>query len=124
MNTMRKGKLLSKVPCNDDLFEGRAHRKLAIEISDEIRNDDNCTIIGIDGGWGSGKSNLVGMIQKELSMGTNGGKYHFFTYDAWGHQTDLQRRTILEELTSDLVKGQTPILNENSWKDSLENLLA
>ena len=124
MNLHNKGKLLSKVPCNDDLFEGGAHRKLAIEISDEIRNDDNCTIIGIDGGWGSGKSNLVGMIQKELSMGTNGGKYHFFTYDAWGHQTDLQRRTILEELTSDLVKGQTPILNENSWKDSLENLLA
>lgn len=121
---MRKGKLLSKVPCNDDLFEGGAHRKLAIEISDEIRNDDNCTIIGIDGGWGSGKSNLVGMIQKELSSGMNDGKYHFFTYDAWGHQTDLQRRTILEELTSDLVKGQTPILNENSWNDSLENLLA
>ena len=124
MKHFSKGKLLSKAPCNDDLFEGEAHRKLAKEISDEIRNDDNCTIIGIDGGWGSGKSNLVGMIQKELSMGTNGGKYHFFTYDAWGHQTDLQRRTILEELTSDLVKGQTPILNENSWKDSLENLLA
>ena len=121
---MGKGRLLSKVPCNDDLFEGEAHRKLAIEISDEIRNDDNCTIIGIDGGWGSGKSNLVGMIQKELSVGSNGAKYHFFTYDAWGHQTDLQRRTILEELTSDLVKGQTPILDENSWKDSLENLLA
>lgn len=121
---MGKGKLLSKVPCNDDLFEGGAHRKLAIEISDEIRNDDNCTVIGIDGGWGSGKSNLVGMIQKELSVGSNGVKYHFFTYDAWGHQTDLQRRTILEELTSDLVKGQTPILDENSWKDSLENLLA
>lgn len=121
---MRKGKFLSKVPCNDDLFEGGAHRKLAIEISDEIRNDDKCTIIGIDGGWGSGKSNLVGMIQKELSAGSSGGKYHFFTYDAWGHQTDLQRRTILEELTSDLVKGQTPILDENSWKDSLENLLA
>lgn len=81
-------------------------------------------LIGIDGGWGSGKSNLVGMIQKELSAGSSGGKYHFFTYDAWGHQTDLQRRTILEELTSDLVKGQTPILDENSWKDSLENLLA
>ena len=46
---MRKGKLLSKVPCNDDLFEGGAHRKLAIEISDEIRNDDKCTIVGIDG---------------------------------------------------------------------------
>ena len=124
MNQNKKGKLLSKAPCNDDLFEGGAHRKLAKEISAEICRDGNCTIIGIDGGWGSGKSNLVGMIQKELSNGFNGGKYHFFTYDAWGHQTDLQRRTILEELTSDLVKGQTPILNENSWKESLENLLA
>lgn len=124
MEHFSKSKLLSKAPCNDDLFEGGAHRKLAKEISDEIRNDDNCTIIGIDGGWGSGKSNLVGMIQKELSVGSNGAKYHFFTYDAWGHQTDLQRRTILEELTSDLVKGQTPILNENSWKESLEDLLA
>ena len=124
MEHFSKGKLLSKSPCNDDLFEGGAHRKLAKEISDEIRNDDNCTIIGIDGGWGSGKSNLVGMIQKELSIGSNGEKYHFFTYDAWGHQTDLQRRTILEELTSDLVKGHAPILNENSWKESLEDLLA
>lgn len=124
MKHFSKGKLLSKAPCNDDLFEGGAHRKLAKEISDEIRNDDNCTIIGIDGGWGSGKSNLVGMIQKELSVGSNGSKYHFFTYDAWGHQTDFQRRTILEELTSDLVKGHTPILNENSWKESLKNLLA
>lgn len=124
MNQNKKGKLLSKAPCNDDLFEGGAHRKLAKEISAEICRDGNCTIIGIDGGWGSGKSNLVGMIQKELSNGFNGGKYHFFTYDAWGHQTDLQRRTILEELTSDLVKGHTPILNENSWKESLDNLLA
>ena len=78
MKHFSKGKLLSKAPCNDDLFEGGAHRKLAKEISDEIRNDDNCTIIGIDGGWGSGKSNLVGMIQKELSEGSNGSKYHFF----------------------------------------------
>lgn len=124
MEHYSKGKLLSKAPCNEDLFEGGAHKKLAKEISDEIRNDDKCTIIGIDGGWGSGKSNLVGMIQKELSSEANGRKFHFFTYDAWGHQSDPQRRTILEELTSDLVKGNTPILDENSWKDSLEDLLA
>lgn len=120
----RKGKLLSNAPCNTDLFEGEAHQKLAKAISDEILHDDKCTIIGIDGGWGSGKSNLVGMIEKELSSNDYNGKYHFFTYDAWGHQSDLQRRTILEELTTDLVAGHTPILNENSWKDSLENLLA
>ena len=65
---MRKGELLSKVPCNDDLFEGGAHRKLAIEISDEIRNDDNCTIIGIDGGWGSGKRAVYGYEWRQVSF--------------------------------------------------------
>lgn len=34
------------------------------KIADEIANDPDCTIIGIDDGWESGKSNLVGMIEK------------------------------------------------------------
>ncbi len=122
-----QGKLLSKVPCNEDLFEGGAHKKLAKVIADEIRNDSNCSIVGIDGGWGSGKSNLVGMIKNVLSDTTqieSPDNYHFFTYDAWGHQNDLPRRTILEELTSDLTSGETPILESQYWKDRLENLLA
>lgn len=48
-----QGKILSKAPCNDDLFEGGAHKKLAGFIADELRNDTNCTIIGIDGGVNS-----------------------------------------------------------------------
>lgn len=124
MEEHRKGQLLSKAPCNKDLFEGGTHQKLAKVISEEILHDEKCTIIGVDGGWGSGKSNLVGMVEEILSAGEYKGKYHFFTYDAWGHQSDLQRRTILEELTSDLVAGHTPILDENSWKESLKNLLA
>ena len=64
---MSKGKILSKSPCNADLFEGKAHEKLAKTIADEIVSDENCTIIGIDGGWGSGKSNLVGMVEKYLT---------------------------------------------------------
>lgn len=122
-----QGKILSKAPCNDDLFEGGAHKKLAGVIADELRNDTNCTIIGIDGGWGSGKSNLVGMIEKNLTDENHPellGKYHFFTYDAWGHQNDLPRRTILEELTSVVTSGEDPILNSYDWKVRLENLLA
>lgn len=122
-----QGKILSKAPCNDDLFEGGAHKKLAGVIADELRNDTNCTIIGIDGDWGSGKSNLVGMIEKNLTDENRPellGKYHFFTYDAWGHQNDLPRRTILEELTSVVTSGENPILNSYDWKVRLENLLA
>ena len=125
---MSKGKILSKFPCFSDLFEGRAHEKLSCVIADEIRNDANCTIIGIDGGWGSGKSNLVGMIEKRLTdkRGSDGKKeqYHFFTYDAWGHQNDLPRRSILEELTTDITNGDNALLNEDIWKEKLKNLLA
>ncbi|WP_308765602.1 P-loop NTPase fold protein [uncultured Bacteroides sp.] len=117
-----KGHILSNAPCNDDLFEGNAHKTLAITIAHEIETDEKCTIIGIDGGWGSGKSNLVGLVNKELAKKKD--KYHSFTYDAWGHQNDLPRRTLLEELISDLVEGSFPIFNEESWKISLDELLA
>lgn len=103
------GKILSKAPCNDDLFKGGAHKKLAKVIAEEILNDQDCSIIGIDGGWGSGKSNLVGMVEKELTDASKLellGKYHFFTYDAWGHQNDYPRRSILEELTAFVTKGE------------------
>lgn len=122
-----QGKILSKAPCNEDLFEGGAHKKLAKIIADEIQNDSNCTIIGIDGGWGSGKSNLVGMVENVLADATQTDfpcKYHFFKYDAWGHQNDLPRRAILEELTSEITSGETPILESQDWKIRLENLLA
>lgn len=120
------GKILSNSPCNEDLFEGKVHEKLAKIIAEEISNDPNCSIIGIDGGWGSGKSNLVGIIERDLQEQDNETKrkYHFFTYDAWGHQNDLPRRTILEELTSDLTSGEMAIFPTKEWKERLKNLLA
>ena len=65
---MSKGRILSKSPCNADLFEGKAHEKLAKTIADEIVSDENCTIIGIDGGWGSGK---LYPLQRTIAVGLN-----------------------------------------------------
>lgn len=87
-------------------------------------------IIGIEGEWGSGKSNVVKMLREQLK-----GKYYFFEYDAWGHQEDLQRRSILELLTQELVKnnflvGETIVEFKNgetkkvTWPDKLKYLLA
>ena len=122
-------KFLSKKVCADDLFEGESHKGIAQKIAHILRGDE-CKIIGIDGEWGSGKSNLVSLIQKQLND-TEGKTKPFvtFVYDAWGHQTDLQRRTILEELTYFLVKGdgktlKEGILNSQNWENKLNNLLA
>ena len=95
--------------------------------------DEECTlprIIGIEGIWGSGKSNVVKMLERELSD-----DYYFFEYDAWGHQEDLQRRSILELLTSKLIddgilSGNATIKVKGggtktvSWSEKLKYLLA
>lgn len=118
-------KLIKNKPCNADLFEGKSHEHLAEVIVKHIKNDNYRGLIGIDGGWGSGKSNLVGMIESKLNKDiTDDNKYHFFTYDAWAHQNDLPRRTILEEMVEFLTLPNRPFDGSVKWHKRLDNLLA
>ncbi len=123
VDEIKHPKFLSNSPLGDDLFEGQSQKTIADCISELLLNDDSCKIIGIDGQWGSGKSNLVQIIQKTVSD-----RYFTFIYDAWGHQEDLQRRSILEELTEALTYSgdkTKPVLNPQKWKDTkLKQLLA
>lgn len=109
---------LENKPCGQDLFEGRSHSSVAENIATVIKNNE-ANIIGIDGGWGSGKSNMVNLVKKLLESS----KYHFFIYDAWGYQTDFQRRSILENLTTFLVDKEK-ILNKKKWDARLLQLLS
>ncbi len=123
--------LLSNEPCREDAFEGHSHKNIAIQIARLIKEDSNRHIIGIEGGWGSGKSNLISLVNKELNgesvynkdYNHRDSEYPFFIYDAWGHQADFQRRAILEELTQELTIDKK-ILDERKWKQKLEELLA
>jgi hypothetical protein len=110
-------RFINNFPCGEDLFEGKSQQKISANICNLIRHEENCKIIGIDGGWGSGKSNLVIQIQNTLSQEG----YHFFIYDAWGHQEDLQRRSFLEELTEELTGKE---LVDKEWKLKLKKLLS
>ena len=69
---------INNAPCGEDLFEGKAQQKIATNICKIVKTEKSCNIIGIDGGWGSGKSNLVKQIENALSPEG----YHFFIYDA------------------------------------------
>ena len=127
-------------PTGDDVFEGQSQTNLANNICEYIRSNDSASsrgrgqmprIIGLEGKWGSGKSNVVEKIKKDLE----GEGYYTFTYDAWGHQEDLQRRSILETLTNALIEdtvleGKVKIKMRNGeskeaeWKDQLSLLLS
>ena len=125
-----------------DVFEGQSQTRLAKSISDYILNADKESIedvnqasipriIGIEGSWGAGKSNVVAKVEEQLKAQS----YYTFTYDSWGHQEDLQRRSILETLTNRLIedkvlRGEVSIKMRNGrlhtakWSDQLQMLLS
>ena len=129
-------RFIPTTPSGIDKFEGGSQKRLSETIAQHFQKNDLLgenalpRIIGIEGEWGSGKSNVVKMLREQLK-----GKYYFFEYDAWGHQEDLQRRSILELLTQELVKnnflvGETIVEFKNgekekvTWPEKLKYLLA
>ncbi|WP_448824013.1 P-loop NTPase fold protein [Capnocytophaga gingivalis] len=126
-------------PLGEDFFEGQSQSKLTENISNYILKVDNKNtnkeslprIIGIEGSWGSGKSNVVTKLDNKLKNLS----YYIFTYDTWSHQEDLQRRSILETLTNRLIQdkvlqGEVSIKMRNGklhtakWSDQLQMLLS
>ena len=117
-------KIVSTAPCNDDWFEGQSHKRIASKIADIILDDSQHGIIGIDGGWGSGKSNLVGLTHKAINEKIKDDKkkkYVFVTFDVWAHHTDYMRRSLLEEFIKSLMDQK--VLDE-SWLEKIDMLLA
>lgn len=106
---------LSDKPKGIDSFQSQAHTKIAAAITEVIK-EDKIKLIGLEGEWGSGKSNIIKLLEKKL--GKN--EYIFYTYDTWGHQEDLQRRSFLENLT-EVMKIN---FNNEEWSNKLNSLLA
>ena len=114
-------KFLTNQPLGEDLFENKSQDKIAQVISEKIIDDPEFKIIGIDGEWGSGKSNLVRLLDKKLER-----THKFFVYDVWGHQEDEQRKSILVELT-EFIKNEPNLLKQGDkkiWDNKLKVLLA
>lgn len=117
-------KIVSTAPCNEDWFESKSHERISSKIADAIMDDSCRGIIGVDGGWGSGKSNLVGLAKKEIRKrikNDDNQKYVFITYDVWAHHTDFLRRSILEEFINSLITEK--VLDE-SWYEKIDMILA
>lgn len=122
---------ISKAPCGKDLFIGKAHQKTAKQIAQRIFNAKKSLMIGIEGSWGSGKSNLITMIEmelKELHKKEEGkaAKAIFFNYDVWGHQNDMLHRSILEELTNKVIQSSQTLSPQKrkEWKQQLKDLMS
>jgi hypothetical protein len=118
MNEIAVPRFVNDVPIGEDLFEGKSQEKVAECLVSYIKENiqSKKRVIGIDGEWGAGKSNIIEIIKKKTNA-----EFHLFTFDAWGHQEDLTRRTFLEELTDDLIKNK---MLHKKWADNLNLKLA
>ena len=118
---------ISNMPLGKDLSEGKSQERLAKSIMNYIvrfderdisnKKERQYRLIGLKGNWGCGKSNLIKIMEEMMKE-----KYHFFTYDAWGHQEDLQRRSFLDNLTRDLLSSNMLNSDKSSWNDELNKL--
>ena len=126
-------RFVSNRAIGNDFYEGKSQEHLAQAICSHIKSIDSQypddkvrpsipRLLGLEGPWGCGKSNVVAQMQKLLKD-----DYHFFTYDAWGHQEDLQRRSLLERFTEEMVKekllrGKTTLKHLVEKKDGTKDL--
>lgn len=79
------------------------------------------SIIGLDGEWGSGKSNVLEMVKQRLLCWKRQSKFIFFEYDFWRHRLDLTRKMFLEELVDYLCSRPGRYL-PRKWQREVEEL--
>ncbi len=87
--------LLADTPAETDVFGG--HENVASSIAEVVLTESGGKAIGLEGGWGAGKSTIVKLISQKLQQ-TNGREHRVVVFDMWSHQDDPLRRTFLESL--------------------------
>lgn len=112
-------KMLTNEPIGEDWYDGHAQTALAHRIAEEIRKpsvfvgpdgkeQEHTVVMALEGPWGSGKSNVIKMVENEIGYSTDTdekstGEVVFINYDLWKYRQDLTRKAVLESIVSELV---------------------
>ncbi|MCX2793848.1 KAP family NTPase [Microbulbifer thermotolerans] len=92
--------ILHEKVSENDAFKDKTHEKAALNIHKVIESSQSAVTIGLEGGWGSGKSTVVNLLRKKLSQSKK--KTLVYLFDAWAHDGDPLRRIFLEGLIDEM----------------------
>lgn len=110
--------LISDTPSTEDKFG--PHGRLTQAIADLIsKNQEGGKTIGLEGGWGSGKSTVINLLKYNLLGNPN---VLLINFDAWAHQGDPLRRTFLETLISTIKTERNDWIRNDHWDKKLLEL--
>lgn len=107
--------LIEDAPAFKDEFG--AHARLADAIAELIDSHDGGISIGLEGGWGSGKSTVVNLLKERYEKKND---HAVILFDAWAHQGDPLRRTFLETVIKRLE--QVGWVDTDKWEKTRAEL--
>ena len=109
--------LIDDTPAETDAFG--SHERVARAIAEVVQDEEGGRSIGLEGGWGAGKSTIVTLISKILGQ-TKDTDCRIAVFDIWAHQGDPLRRTFLENLITRIqVFGW---VDQEKWRMRLDEL--
>ena len=112
----RRVVLLEDSPASVDSFG--AHSRVSTAIAELIASDaPGGKVIGLEGGWGTGKTTVTHLLKERLSGNPEHG---FVVFDTWAHEGDPLRRTFLEEMINSLVDREWA--SNKSWGVKLDEI--
>lgn len=85
-----------------DELSNQPHESVARSLYDLITDHKEIIhpIIGLEGSWGSGKSQVINILERIIEDEKQKENFCFITYDIWGSQEDLTRRSFLDSILS------------------------
>ncbi len=110
-------RLLPDTPADVDAFG--SHERVASSIAEVVETESGGKAIGLEGGWGAGKSTTVRLISQKLSQ-TKARNHKVAVFDMWSHQGDPLRRTFLESLIKQVQ--QFGWVNKGEWDRRIAEL--
>lgn len=117
---INKAKHINTLINVEDKSKYKVHENLAKDIFSYIKESHKKShnnekvlpqIIGLEGPWGSGKSNLIQLIKKEItnsrkSKNDSSFSCHDFIFNIWENQGDSIENTFLKYLLDDLISNK------------------
>jgi len=112
--------------CTDnDKLANHPHEAVANSLFDLLRNHPEIEnpVIGLEGSWGSGKSQVIHILQRLVKEANLENNYKFINYDIWSVQEDLTRKSFLDAVLSE-AKEDDEIFETNELNRDYDKLNA
>lgn len=109
----------SENPSGVDVFKGESHDRVAQAMHDYIKSKNNHRVIGLDGEFGSGKSSILQMLEKKISL--EGSNTKLWIFDCEQNYQGSIKSNFIELFTDQITSLLKDLRRDNDVADVVKN---